>query len=109
MTLLEFEELAAYWTEHPPVHILVAAYLDAGRTKQARMQSDTRRQASSKHGDGAPSDVGAILAELGPGFGSGDVHAGLAPVVLDFKELQRRATYLVDRGSLGATEGTPRT
>ena len=109
MTLLEFEELAAYWTEHPPVHILVAAYLDAGRTKQARMQLDTRRQASSKQGDGAPADVGAILAELGPGFGSGDVHAGLAPVVLDFEELQRRATYSVDRGSRGAAEGTPRT
>ena len=109
MTLLEFEELTAYWTEHPPVHMLVAAYLDAGRTKRARMQLDTRREASSEHGGGAPPDIGAILAELGPGFGSGDVHAGPAPVVLDFKELQRRASYLVDRCSLGAAGGTPRT
>jgi hypothetical protein len=37
------------------------------------------------------SDLPSVLAELGPGFGAGDVHAGLAPVVLDFAELQRRA------------------
>jgi putative multiple sugar transport system ATP-binding protein len=32
-----------------------------------------------------------VLAELGPGFRAGDVHAGLTPVVLDFAELRRQA------------------
>jgi len=96
MTLLDFEELAAYWAEHPPVHILVAAYLDAGRAKRARIPLDTPQERSSGPGSGAASDAGSILAELGSGFGSGDVHAGLAPVVLDFNELRRRTSCLVD-------------
>jgi len=37
------------------------------------------------------SELEVLLAELGPGFGPGDVHAGLTPVVLDFTELRRRA------------------
>jgi hypothetical protein len=37
-------------------------------------------------------DIGAVLAELGSGFAGGDVHLGLAPVVLDFAELKRRIT-----------------
>jgi hypothetical protein len=39
MTLFDFEELAAYWAEHPPVHILVGAYLGIGK--------DTRKPAPS--------------------------------------------------------------
>jgi hypothetical protein len=35
MTLLDFEELTSYWAEHPPVHILVAAYLGIGSKKIA--------------------------------------------------------------------------
>ncbi len=27
MTLMEFEELCSYWVDHPPVHILVAAFM----------------------------------------------------------------------------------
>jgi hypothetical protein len=27
MTLLDVEELVAYWAGHPPVHLMVAAYL----------------------------------------------------------------------------------
>jgi hypothetical protein len=96
MTLLEFEELTAYWAEHPPVHVLAAAYLDVGRTKRARMQLPTPKEASAGPGCRTASDVSSILAELGPCFGSGDVHFGLPPVMLDFNELQRRASYLVD-------------
>ena len=95
MTLLDFEELAAYWAEHPPVHILVGAYLDTGRAKRARIPFDTLQERSSGPGSGA-ADVSSILAELGSSFGSGDVHAGLAPVVLDFNELRRRTSCLVD-------------
>ena len=32
MTLLEVEELTHYWSEHPPVHLLLAAFMSAGGT-----------------------------------------------------------------------------
>jgi len=86
MTLFDFEELTAYWVEHPPVHILVGAYLGAGKHQRRRTPSG-----GSGSGRAANSDLGGILAELGPGFGTGDVHAGLPGVVLDFAELRSRA------------------
>jgi hypothetical protein len=86
MTLFDFEELTTYWAEHPPLHILVGAYFGMGKDKPTRMPS-TFAQSRRRIG----SDPEAILAELGPGFNAGDVHAGLAPVVLDFAELRHRA------------------
>jgi hypothetical protein len=86
MTLFDFEELTAYWVRHPPVHILVGAYLGTGKTQRRRIPS-----AGSAPGSAASSDLQGILAELGPGFGTRDVHAGLPGVVLDFAELRRRA------------------
>ena len=86
MTLFDFEELASYWVEHPPVHILVGAYLGVGKHQRGRIPS-----AGYSPGRAASSDPQAILAELGPGFDEGDVHAGLPGVVLDFSELRRRA------------------
>lgn len=78
MTLHEVEELFAYWAAHPPVHLMVAAYLGIGRNRRA------------------PRDGGeaALVADLGPGFVKGDVNRGLPPVVLDFAELRRRAAEL---------------
>jgi hypothetical protein len=85
MTLFDFEELTEYWADHPPLHILVGAYLGVG--KQQRRPSGPSPGGSSH----APSsNPGEILAELGPGFHTGDVHAGLTPVVLDFTELRRQ-------------------
>jgi hypothetical protein len=86
MTLFDFEELTAYWAEHPPVHILVGAYLGVGRHQRKRKPS-----AHSSSGLAAGADLQRIFAELGPGFGAGDVHAGLPAVVLDFYELRSRA------------------
>jgi len=86
MTLFDFEELTAYWVEHPPVHILVGAYLGVGKYQRTRIHS-----AGSNPGRETGSEIQALLAELGPGFGAGDVHAGLPRVVLDFAELRRRA------------------
>jgi hypothetical protein len=88
MTLLDVEELTSYWAEHPPVHILVAAYLGLNGQKRTRIPAKT----SSRRGDRTGSDAGSLLAELGPGFASGDVHGGLASVELDFAELRRKAT-----------------
>jgi hypothetical protein len=33
MTLLEVEELTRYWIDHPPPHLLIAAYLGIGRER----------------------------------------------------------------------------
>src|SRR5262249_23679064 len=85
MTLFDLEELTAYWAEHPPLHILVGAYLGIGKHRHKGEAVACQTQAPA-----ANSDMAALLAELGPGFGAGDVHTGLAPVVLDFSELQRR-------------------
>jgi hypothetical protein len=86
MTLFDFEELTAYWVDHPPLHILLGARLGAGKHRRKPLPS-----APDHSGRPAGAELAAVLAELGPGFGAGDVHAGLAPVVLDFGELQRRA------------------
>jgi len=85
MTLFDVEELTAYWAEHPPVHILVGAYLGVGKHQRCRTPS-----ARSGPGRAARADLQGILAELGPGFGVGDVHAGLPEVVLDFLELRNQ-------------------
>lgn len=87
MTLLDVEELTRYWIDHPPLHMLLAAYLGIGRGKRGR--SASAAPVGSRAQTGSP--VETLLAELGPGFGVGEVHAGLAPVVLDFAELRRRA------------------
>jgi hypothetical protein len=89
MTLLDVEELTRYWIDHPPLHLMVAAYLGVGKDNGRRARPES--SAAKRRGMGANSDVDALVAELGPNFTSGDVHAGLAPVVLDFTELRRTA------------------
>jgi len=32
MTLPDFYELCEYWRDHPPTHLMVAAYLGVGKT-----------------------------------------------------------------------------
>jgi hypothetical protein len=85
MTLFEVEELTCYWTEHPPLHLLIAAYLGKQRGKPA---------ATSKLHPGAAATSNRkseqILADLGPAFLNGDVHAGLGSVLLDVRELRRK-------------------
>jgi hypothetical protein len=86
MTLFQIEELTSYWAQHPPVHLLVAAYLGIAKNKNAKVPS-----ASMGRGQRSSTDSSSLLARLGPGFGAGDVNAGLSPVVLDFAELRVRA------------------
>jgi hypothetical protein len=33
MTLFQIEELTSYWAQHPPAHLLIAAYLGIAKTK----------------------------------------------------------------------------
>jgi hypothetical protein len=86
MTLFQVEELTSYWAEHPPLHLLVAAYLGVGKDKRQPMPPSSFEREQRPQ-----SDAGSVLARLGPGFSPGDVHAGLTPVVLDFAELRRSA------------------
>jgi hypothetical protein len=95
MTLLDVEELTAYWAEHPPVHILLAAYLGLSNQRHRRMPPARVDKSSSQPGERASWDIGSMLAELGSGFAAGDVHADLGPVVLDFTELRRKAAITV--------------
>jgi hypothetical protein len=90
MTLLDVEELTRYWINHPPLHLMVAAYLGVGkRTRSASLAPVPPAKADNL-------DVAAVLAELGSGFAGADVQLGLAPVVLDFAELKRRVTQPTD-------------
>jgi hypothetical protein len=97
MTLLDFEELTAYWAEHPPVHVLLAAYLGFDKKRRQQMPSRSLVDASSGAGTTAASDLDSMLSELGPGFASGDVHAGLALVELDFTRLREKAAIADNR------------
>ena len=76
MTLLDVGELMAYWADHPPAHSLLAAFLGVGRDRQKPSPT------------AAPQNV---LARLGPGFHSGDVHAGLGAAVLNIARLRHRS------------------
>ena len=88
MTLLDVEELTRYWIDHPPLHLMVAAYLGVGKNSSGRVRSRSAAHAPSRMG--AHTDVGTLLQELGPTFTGGNVHAGLAPVLLNFAELKHR-------------------
>jgi hypothetical protein len=85
MTLFQLEELTSYWAHHPPLHLLIAAYLGVGNNNARRLPKAMGR------GPRPGSDASSLLAQLGPGFGAGEVNAGLSPVVLDFAELRLRA------------------
>jgi hypothetical protein len=86
MTLFQIEELTSYWAQHPPVHLLVAAYLGVGKSKSERMPPTSM-------GRGQQPSLGSssLLAQLGPGFRAGEADTALSPVVLDFAELRLRA------------------
>ena len=86
MTLFQIDELTSYWAHHPPVHLLVAAYLGVSKNKNPRMPPT-----SMGRGQRSSSDSSSLLAQLGPGFDLGDVNAGLSPAILDFAELRLRA------------------
>jgi hypothetical protein len=88
MTLFDVEELIHYWLEHPPLHLIAGAHLGFGKEKRKRRTSPPILAEAEV---ASISNAGTFLAELGPGFATGDVHAGLAPVVLDMAELRRRS------------------
>ena len=60
MTLFQVEELTSYWAQHPPLHLLVAAFLGLGKDKQKQLPPT-----SAQRGQQTGSD--AMLSELGTG------------------------------------------
>jgi hypothetical protein len=91
MTLIDYAELCDYWADHPPVHLLAAAYLGV-------RGSSSRASAGASRGSGAarervPSTNSGLRELLGaPGFAKGDLHMGCAEaVVLDFDAMLARA------------------
>ena len=87
MTLFEVEELTRYWLDYPPLHVILAAHFGLRQFRRGRPKTIGAAIADRLRA----ADVGQLAAELGAGFASGDVHAGLDPVVLDFAELRRTA------------------
>jgi hypothetical protein len=85
MTLLDFEELIKYWNRHPPPHLLLAAYLEA--TKPCGASAGARSVEPIAFPQ--PDDATMLAASLGPGFSAHDVHSGLPPTILDFRELKK--------------------
>lgn len=88
MTLFEIEELARYWIDHPPLHLMAAAYLGVGKERRSRVSPNDPMRPTEP---GPGRDVEPLLATLGWAFASGDVHAGLSPVVLDIATLRQRS------------------
>jgi hypothetical protein len=74
----DLEELFyPYWAEHPPVHILVQAFLGAGKGKPRQRQ---------------PDDPRSLFAAQG--FTAGDAAAGLATApVYDFAQLKAATAH----------------
>jgi hypothetical protein len=101
MTLLDVNELCAYWMDHPPVHLMAAAYLGIGSGKRPSpvrgsspvpgLSPGMSRGPEIRGPHTAPAtDLRSVLTELPPGtFVERDVHEGLPRVVLDFLELKR--------------------
>jgi hypothetical protein len=89
MTLFEVEELMTYWAEHPPVHLLLAAFLGAG---------GNGRGPEPVCGTAAAVPPQEVFAALGAGLRAGEIHAGLGPAVLDPAELRRRNRAAESRG-----------
>jgi hypothetical protein len=83
MTLLDVAELGEYWAEHPPVHLLVAAFV--GYKGDAPDKPNWRDEMTRAQ---TPSTETARLAQqLGMPAGTLD---GLPPAIFDVDELMRQ-------------------
>lgn len=97
MTLIDYEELCAYWANYPPVHLSVAAYLGIGRRPSSRPHGATRGQpraaAAPSTNSGPPSTNSGLRELLGAsGFARGNLHDGCAEaVIFDFDAMVARA------------------
>ncbi len=80
MTVSEFEELCTYWVDHPPVHILVAAFM--GHKPQTDVALPTPEDPPWRH-----AIAGAQLLSV-PGMQAGEPDPYPAPI-WDFDALMR--------------------
>jgi hypothetical protein len=80
MTLLDVEELTRYWAGHPPVHLLLAAFMGVGQKTAPFATSgsdDFKRQPSLSEIMTLPG-VGQTIGPLSSRFGSGAVDEMMA-------------------------------
>jgi hypothetical protein len=80
MTIFQVEEIFAYHAEHPPVHLMVAAYL--GVKPSTRSERNSSKNGVDEFD--ANQAAGFLMAA---GFGMGNVHAGLGTPTFDVDEL----------------------
>lgn len=75
MTLFEVEAVYGYWREHPPPHLLLAAFLGV---------------TSHRHSPPRPfeADADASIPAI-PGLKPGAIEDGLRAATLDFEDLKR--------------------
>jgi hypothetical protein len=80
MTLLDVEELMRYWTDYPPLHLLLAAFIGVGQ-KTTPLGGSTRdnfiREPSLCEIMTLPG-VGQAIRPLSSGFGPGAVDEMMA-------------------------------
>jgi hypothetical protein len=81
LTLVDFQKyFLPYWNEHPPVHVLVAAYLGFKPQTGAGMTPQSTQ---------SPQNISELLS-MPAGMMEGDIHEGLPEPILDFAEFQQR-------------------
>lgn len=50
LTLMEYSDLRRYWADHPPLHLMVAAYLGYGKEKKEKPKFTTAEELASSLG-----------------------------------------------------------
>lgn len=103
MTLLEFEELLGYWAGHPPVHVMVAAYLGVKPQTSPAFPPGAALAPAAQPAEkrSAAGDVSRMMAQLtAAGFVTGYVYEGCeGAAVFDFAELKARAAANRERSA----------
>lgn len=66
LTLWDVNDLFTYWEDHPPIHVLVGAYLSAGKTARAAKSRKSTSRASFDHLAQAVTMAGGALNKVLP-------------------------------------------
>jgi hypothetical protein len=84
MTIFEVEEIFAYWGDHPPTHLMVAAYLGVKPSSRSRLDAPLGPNSAAF----LPEEAAAFL--MATGMPTGDIHEGLGMPTFDAAELMGR-------------------
>jgi len=81
MTLFDVEELCAYWSRHPPIHVMLAAFFGV------KSESPVAIPREIQSGESIPSAI--VLAGM-PGMVAGEMDMSLPVPIFDVAELMRQ-------------------